>query len=257
MSFEKPMPALFIGHGSPDNAFEDNDFSREWRRIATTFEKPAGILVISAHWVTPGSTLVTGMAQPETIHDFYGFPEAYSVFQYPAPGAPDLARRIAERIASVSVQTDDSWGLDHGAWSVLAHLYPEADIPVIQISIDSRLSEREHWELGRELGALRDEGILILGSGNIVHHLGMIRWGGEPYEWATEFDTVIKQTLEIGDTESLIGYQKLRHASLAVPTSEHYLPLLSILGASRGETPRFFNESIFASSISMTGVLFD
>ena len=256
MSLEKPMPAIFIGHGSPDNAFEDNEFSREWRRIATTFEKPAGILVISAHWVTPGATLVTGMAQPETIHDFYGFPDAYSEFHYPAPGAPDLARRIAKLVTTVPVQTDESWGLDHGAWSVLAHLYPEADIPVIQMSIDSRLSAQEHWLLGQELGALRDEGILILGSGNIVHHLGMIRWGGEPYEWATEFDATVRQALRHQDAQTLIRYSELKHAHLAIPTSEHYLPLLSIIGASRGETPQFFNESIFASSISMTGVIF-
>lgn len=256
MPITTPMPTLFIGHGSPDNAFEDNEWSQEWRHQAATLPRPKAILTISAHWVTPGATLVTSMAQPATIHDFYGFPEAYSTFRYPAPGAPDLARRITERIASVPVELDDSWGLDHGTWSVLAHLYPEADIPVLQMSIDSRRSEQEHWALGRELGALRDEGILILGSGNIVHHLGMIRWGGEPYDWATEFDATIRQALRTGDQQSLIGYQHLKHASLAVPTSEHYLPLLYILGASRDETPQFFNESIFASSISMTGVLF-
>jgi len=256
MFAEKPMPTLFIGHGSPDNAFEDNDFTREWRRLATTLPKPKSILAISAHWVTPGTTLVTGMTQPETIHDFYGFPDTYSEFRYPAPGAPDLAGRITKSITSVTVQTDDSWGLDHGTWSILTHLYPQADIPVIQMSIDSRLSAQEHWRLGQELGALRDEGVLILGSGNIVHHLGMIRWGGDPYEWATEFDATVRQALHHQDTESLIRYPELKHAHLAIPTSEHYLPLLYILGASRGETPQLFNESIFASSISMTGVIF-
>lgn len=253
----KPIPALFIGHGSPDNAFEDNDFTREWRRLAMTLPKPKAILAISAHWVTEGATLVTSMAQPATIHDFYGFPEAYSLFRYRAPGAPDLAREITERITSVPVELDASWGLDHGTWSVLTHLYPKADIPVIQMSINTHLSEKEHWALGKELGALRDEGILILGSGNIVHHLGLIRWGGDPYDWATEFDATIKYTLKTKDFGSLINYQEIRHAHLAVPTSEHYLPLLYVLGASRDETPRFFNESIFASSISMTDVLFD
>lgn len=197
------------------------------------------------------------MAQPATLHDFYGFPEAYSRFHYPAPGAPDLAKEITERITSVPVELDDSWGLDHGTWSVLAHLYPKADIPVIQMSIDTHLSGKEHWALGQELGALRDEGILILGSGNIVHHLGLIRWGGDPYDWATEFDATVRQSLETKDFEPLINYQEQKHAHLAVPTSEHYLPLLYVLGASRGETPRFFNTSIFASSISMTDVLFD
>ncbi|MBP5993606.1 MAG: 4,5-DOPA dioxygenase extradiol [Candidatus Moranbacteria bacterium] len=250
------MPVLFIGHGSPDNAFEDNDFTREWRRLAITLPKPKAILAISAHWVTEGATLVTGMAQPETIHDFYGFPESYSAFRYPAPGAPEFAARIRERITTVPVRLDDSWGLDHGTWSILTHLYPQADVPVIQMSIDSRLSAQEHWLLGQEISVLRDEGVLILGSGNIVHHLGMIRWGGEPYEWATEFDATVRQTLRHQDAPALIRYPELKHASLAIPTSEHYLPLLYIIGASRGETPQFFNESIFASSISMTGVVF-
>ncbi len=173
-----------------------------------------------------------------------------------APGAPELAASIQNHISITPIRLDDTWGLDHGTWSILTRLYPQADIPVIQMSLDTHLSPEKHWALGQELSFLREEGVLILGSGNIVHHLGLIRWGGAPYSWATAFDATIKQCLQTQQTATLLSYRHLEHADLAAPTNEHFLPLLYAYGASRGETPQFFNESIFASSLSMTSVLF-
>ena len=249
------MPVLFIGHGSPSNAFENNQYSREWHRIATLLPKPRAILVISAHHVTNGSQITTTI-HPETIHDFFGFPDHYYDFQYPAPGDPLLASHIQQHLTPQKITEDDARGLDHGAWSVLTHLFPEADVPVVQLSINGQASMTEHFTFGQSLRFLRDEDVLIIGSGNIVHHLGLIRWGGDPYPWASNFDTTVREQIRSGNFQSLIRYAEIKDAHLAVPTPEHFIPLLFILGATQDETPHFFNESIFASSLSMTGVLF-
>ena len=248
------MPTLFVGHGSPDNAFQDNIFTEAWEKVAKESPRPRAILSISAHWVTHGYTGLTSAQHPATIHDFYGFPEDYSRARYAAPGAPDLARLMTERIPQLSL--DDTWGLDHGTWSVLTRMYPTADIPVLQMSLGDHLTPEEQFSLGQSLRFLREEGVLIMGSGNIVHHLGLIHWGGEPYPWATAFDSLVAEHIGNADFDSLIDYHRLPHADLAVPTPEHYLPLLTILGASNGEWPTYFNESVFAASIGMRGVLF-
>jgi 4,5-DOPA dioxygenase extradiol len=251
------MPVLFIGHGSPMNAIDDNQYSRGWKEAAKKLPAPKAILSVSAHWETDG-TYVTAMEKPKTIHDFAGFPKALFDAQYPAPGSADLARATAETIKRTKVGLDQTWGLDHGTWSVLMQMYPKADIPVLQLSLDATKAPEYHYELGKELRALRDRGVLIIGSGNIVHNLRMMRFDGKLYDWTTEFDQKVKGFIEKGDDQSAVHYEKLGSvANYAVPTNEHYLPLLYILGARDGkEEPQFFNDKLDMGSISMRSVRF-
>jgi 4,5-DOPA dioxygenase extradiol len=253
------MPALFIGHGSPMNAIEDNEYRRSWQALGAEFgqrlPRPQLILCISAHWLTSGWWL-TGMERPRTIHDFGGFPQELFGQQYPAPGAPAVAREISGGIAHPPVGLDTGWGLDHGTWSVLKPMFPEADIPVIQLSMDYARPPAEHLALGRQLMALRDRGVLIVGSGNIVHNLPVMRWDAPPnqaYDWAVEFDSRIAGWLEKGDFAALADFQQLGSvARLAHPTYDHYLPLLYVAGAVDPAEPlRFFNTGYQAASISM------
>jgi 4,5-DOPA dioxygenase extradiol len=246
------MPVLFIGHGSPMNAIEDNNFSRSWIEAARTIPRPAAILCISAHWETRGLG-VTAMAKPRTIHDFGGFPPELFAKQYPAPGSPELAERIGKLVHSAPVLPDQRWGLDHGTWSVVCRMYPQADIPVVQLSLDRSRNPNFHFELGKEIAALRQEGVLILGSGNIVHNLGLVNWEGQPFDWAVEFDERVKQCILAEDYEPLVHYENQgRAAALAINSAEHYLPLLYVLGArDPGEPVSFFNDQIFAGSLSM------
>ncbi|MEZ5498868.1 MAG: 4,5-DOPA dioxygenase extradiol [Steroidobacteraceae bacterium] len=225
------MPALFVGHGSPMNTFEQNQFTRAWRQFRTALPKPKAVLVISAHWYV-GVTAVTAMARPRTIHDFHGFPQSLFEFEYPAPGAPDVAVEICELAAPFAMALDqDQWGLDHGAWSVLAHLYPEADIPVVQLSINALEPLAYHIDLGAHLAPLRERGILILASGNVVHNLSAIDWG-RPYhgfDWAQRFDDAVLAQLETnpGDILKITGHADYR---AAVPTPDHFVPLLYLAG---------------------------
>jgi 4,5-DOPA dioxygenase extradiol len=252
------MPALFIGHGSPMNAIEENDYSAAWSEAAAAIPRPNAILCISAHWETEGA-FVTAMEQPKTIHDFYGFPDELYQVQYPAPGSLPLAERVRELVTSCAVRLDDgySWGLDHGAWSVLRRMYPQADIPVVQLSLDRSQHPRFHYDLGRELQALRQEGVLIVGSGNIVHNLRLLQWDArEPFPWAAEFDTLAADLILSGQHESLVAYPALGEAArLSIPTNEHYLPLLYIMALQQpGETVSFFGEGLPLGSISMRSV---
>jgi 4,5-DOPA dioxygenase extradiol len=252
------MPALFIGHGSPMNAIEENVYCTAWREAAATIPRPKAILCISAHWETEG-TFVTAMAQPKTIHDFYGFPDALYRVHYPAPGSRLLAERVHSLVGSTAVRLDDgfSWGLDHGAWSVLRRMYPAADIPTVQLSLDRTRHPRFHYDLGRELFALREEGVLIVGSGNIVHNLRLLQWDAvEPFPWAAEFDRVAAELIRAGEHDRLVAYPAMGEAArLSIPTSEHYLPLLYILALQQaGETVSFFAEGLPLGSISMRSV---
>jgi len=224
-------PALFIGHGSPMNAIEDNAFSRTWTELGATLRRPDAILCISAHWQTNG-VMVTAMDNPKTIHDFYGFPQALFDVQYPAPGEPKLAARVRELLAPLEVGLDESWGLDHGTWSVLKHAYPKADVPVVQLSIDGTQLPQFHYETGRRLAPLRDEGVHIAGSGNVVHNLRLMqRGGGQAFDWAVRFNETIRAALATRDHGALVDFAKLgEDARLSVPTPEHYLPLLYIAG---------------------------
>jgi len=246
------MPVLFIGHGSPMNAIEDNEFSRRWVEAAQSIPRPKAILCISAHWETRGLG-VTAMEKPKTIHDFGGFPAELFAMQYPAPGSPELAQRVGEVVKSAAVMPDQRWGLDHGAWSVLCRMYPDADIPVVQLSLDRNRQPAFHYGLGSELKTLRDEGVLIVGSGNIVHNLRLVAWEGEPFDWAVEFDARVKQWILDEDNDPIIHYEAQgSQAALAVNSGEHYLPLLYVLGArKKGEPVSFFNEKIYAGSLSM------
>ena len=247
-----PMPALFVGHGSPMNAVEDNAFSRQWAALGRSLPRPKAILCVSAHWQTAG-TAVTAMAAPGTIHDFYGFPDALYRVQYPAPGAPDLARRVQEVVQATSVQLDEQWGLDHGTWSVLRRMYPRAGIPTCQLSLDHRRPASEHYALGAELRALRREGVLIVGSGNVVHNLGVMRFGASPYPWAIEFDAWVADRLLAHDHRALYDDEGLGAlARQAHPTAEHYWPLLYVAALQGPDEPlAFYCEQIIAASISM------
>jgi len=254
----RTMPALFVGHGSPMNAIEDNAFSRAWRALAGRLPKPRAILCVSAHWETHG-VAVAAAERPVTIHDFYGFPEALFAVRYPAPGDPALARRAAELLAPEPVRLDTEWGLDHGAWSVLRVMYPEADIPVVQLGIDTARPGPFHHDLARRLAPLRDEGVLIVGSGNIVHNLHLFRYDRpEPLDWAQRFDDTVRERIRSGDHAALSHPESLGpEARLAVPTPEHYLPLLYVLAVRRADDRlSFFNETV-TSAISMTSVMFD
>lgn len=254
------MPALFVGHGSPMNVLEDNVYTRSWQQLGKTLPRPKAIVVVSAHWYTRG-TGVTAMPNPKTIHDFGGFPQALFDTQYPAPGAPDLAQHLVDLLAPAAVIKDDSaWGFDHGSWGVVIKMYPDADIPMVQLSIDATQSPVWHYEMGRKLAALRDEGILLIGSGNVVHNLRTIRWqgGSEAYPWATAFDQYVRDNLTWkGEAQDhpLVNYMDHSGAQLSCPTPDHYLPLLYILGAWDGEEPvSIVTEGIEMGSLSMLSV---
>jgi 4,5-DOPA dioxygenase extradiol len=252
------MPALFVGHGNPMNAIGETVYAAAWREAAASIPRPRAILCISAHWETEG-TLVTAMTEPKTIHDFYGFPDALYQVQYPAPGSPELAGRVRDLVKSTAVRLDDgySWGLDHGAWSVLRRMYPDANIPVVQLSLDRTQHPRFHYDLGAELALLREEGVLIVGSGNIVHNLRLLQWdAAEPYPWAAEFDRLAAELILAGGHDRLVAYPALGEAGrLSVPTPEHYLPLLYILALQQPAEPvSFFAEGVQLGSISMRSV---
>ncbi|MBK9107658.1 MAG: 4,5-DOPA dioxygenase extradiol [Saprospiraceae bacterium] len=254
------MPVLFLGHGSPMNAIEENEFVKGFREIAKTLPKPKAILCISAHWETNGS-FVTAMPKPRTIHDFGGFPKELYQQQYPAPGHPLLAKEINGLIAKTSVKLDTQWGLDHGAWTVIKHLYPKADVPVIQFSLDYTKDPLYHYELAQQLMPLRRKGVLIIGSGNIVHNLRLVAWDklnkiDFAFEWALEAREKMNQYLKIGDHQKLIHYQKQGKAfELAIPTPEHYLPLLYTLGLQhKNEKLQVFNDKAVGGSLTMTSL---
>lgn len=257
------MPVLFLGHGNPMNAIEDNIFTRGFQEIAKTLPKPNAILCISAHWETKG-TFVTAMTQPETIHDFGGFPQALFDVQYPAPGSPELAQAAADLVQSTSVQLTDDWGLDHGCWSVVKFLYPQADVPVVEMSIDYTQGPAYHYALAQELKALRRKGVLIIGSGNSVHNLRQVAWSrlsevGFGYDWAQVANEKIKQLILDGNHQDLIAYDKLGSAfQLAIPTPEHYIPLMYTLGLQeKDEAPTLFNDVLIGGSLNMLSVKLD
>lgn len=251
------MPAYFIGHGSPMNAIEENEFVAGWRNAIKGIPTPKAILCISAHWLTRG-TLVTAMKQPRTIHDFGGFPKQLFDAQYPAPGEPELAELVKETIQSTQVELDQEWGLDHGTWSVLKPIFPKADIPVLQVSIDIAKPGKWHYELAKELVGLRRRGILIIGSGNMVHNLGMInfRMPDAGFDWATESNELFKQYIVSGDHTPLLDYLKLgKAAKLSIPTPDHYYPLLYALALQReNEKVALFNDKAVMGSLTMTSV---
>ena len=246
------MPALFVGHGSPMNAIEDNEFSHAWREAARQIPRPKAILCISAHWETHG-TQITAMETPRTIHDFYGFPSPLFEKQYPAPGSPELASQVIKLLKGTSVLPDQSWGLDHGTWSVLCQMYPQADVPVVQLSLDRTIGAEYHYELGRQLLQLRREGVLLVGSGNIVHNLRMMVWEDTAFDWAVKFDAYITKSILEHDHDSVIHYEKAGQAGmLSVNSAEHYLPLLYILGAGEKDEPvSFFADKLWGGSLSM------
>jgi 4,5-DOPA dioxygenase extradiol len=251
------MPALFVGHGSPMNAIEENDWSRAWRSLGAALPRPQAILVVSAHWMTPGVG-VTAMARPQTVHDFGGFPDALFAMQYPAPGSPELARRIQALLAPQMISLDESWGLDHGAWSILVHLYPDADIPVVQLSLDLSQPPSFHYALGQRLRPLRDEGVLVLASGNVVHNLRLIQWqdGQAAPHWSARVEKRVMECLQTRDHAALIDYPHLdSQAMLAIPTPEHYLPLLYIAALQdEDEAVSFPVQGIDLGTISMLAV---
>lgn len=253
-----PMPVLFVGHGNPMNAIEENPFVASWRNITKLIPTPSAILCISAHWETNG-TQVTAMEMPKTIHDFGGFPQALFDVQYPAPGSPELAKTTKELIASTNVGLDRQWGLDHGTWSVLKHFYPQADIPIVQLSLNYKLTPQEHYNLAKEITALRSRGVLIVASGNMVHNLGTIDWRNpnSGYDWALEANSKFIELIEKQDHTSLIDYNKLGKAvQMSIPTPEHFLPLLYILAQQQpNETVEFFNNQTVMGSLSMTSVM--
>ena len=256
------MPVLFIGHGSPMNGIENNVFSQQWAKTANEIMKPKAIIVISAHWLTNG-TFVTAMDKPKTIHDFGGFPDELFAVQYPAPGDPLLAQETRDLIQSTNVGLNHDWGLDHGAWTVVRRMYPDASIPVLQLSIDYSKPAEYHYQLAKELSALRKKGVLIIGSGNMVHNLRMIAWDKMEvpnfgFDWAIEMHELFKQKITAGDHTALINYESLsKSARLAIPTPDHYFPLMYILGLqAKNEAPVFFNDQLVAGSLNMTSVKF-
>jgi 4,5-DOPA dioxygenase extradiol len=255
-------PTLFIGHGSPMNGIEDNEFSRTWAKFGQEIPKPKAVLVISAHWLTNG-THVTAMENPKTIHDFGGFPQALFDVNYPAKGSPELAEATSKLITSTKVELDHDWGLDHGTWTVIRHMYPNADIPVLQLSIDFSKPAQYHFDLAKQLKALRNKGVLIIGSGNMVHNLRMIAWDKlqEPefgFDWAIEMNTIFKDKIANSDFQSLINYEKLGAAAkLAIPTPDHYYPLIySIALQEKQDKITFFNDKLVGGSLNMTSVKF-
>lgn len=257
LSATDKMPVFFFGHGSPMNAIEENEFSKGWQATAANLPKPNAILCISAHWETRG-TFVTAMEKPRTIHDFGGFPRELFEVEYAAPGSPAIATETQAAIKSTPVGLDQSWGLDHGCWSVVKHLYPNADVPVLQLSLDRTQSPQWHYQLAKELAVLRRKGVLIVGSGNIVHNLGVMNWRTpeQGYDWADVAHEKIKKLIVEGNHTALADYQSLgREVQLSVPTPEHYLPLLYTLGLQEtNEEPSFFNDKTVYGSIAMTSV---
>lgn len=254
------MPVLFVGHGSPMNAIEENEFVQGWRNLGKTIPRPKAILCISAHWETQG-TFVTATPKPQTIHDFGGFPKALYEVQYPAPGSPELANETRQTITKTVVGLDEKWGLDHGAWSVIRRIYPEADIPVIEMSLDYSKGPQYHYDLARELAALRNKGVLIIGSGNLVHNLRMVAWDkmNEPefgFDWAIQANDKFKQLIISGNHKELINYAALgREVQLAIPTPDHFLPLLYTLALKEeNEEVSFFNDKPVMGSLTMTSV---
>lgn len=254
------MPVLFVGHGSPMNGIQDTEFSRRWTKMAKEIPVPKAVLVVSAHWFTKG-TKITAMDFPQTIHDFGGFPKELFAVQYPAPGNPGLAKEAAGMIKSAKVELDHDWGLDHGTWTIVRHMYPKADIPVLQLSIDYTKDAKYHYELAKELFQLRKKGVLIMGSGNLVHNLGMVAWDKlnedeYGYDWALNINAKFKSLIEKGDHSSLINYSALgKDALLAIPTPEHYLPLMYTLGLKgKSDSIAFFNDKAVAGSLTMTSV---
>jgi len=259
-SLTEKMPVLFLGHGSPMNAIEENQFVKGFRKIAKTLPRPNAILCISAHWFTNG-TKVTAMKMPRTIHDFGGFPKELFEVEYPAMGSPELAQDTKTLLQPELVELDEKWGLDHGAWSVIKHLFPKADVPVVQLSIDYTKPAQYHFELSEKLNSLRNRGVLIIGSGNMVHNLSLVDWknfekDNHGHDWAIEARHVLNKLLMDGDYQSLINYNKISKAiDLAVPTPEHYLPLIYVLGVhQKGESLALFNDKLVAGSLSMTSV---
>lgn len=247
------MPVLFVGHGSPMNAIEDNEFSREWEKIGKEIPEPKAVLCVSAHWLTHG-TMVTAMKNPKTIHDFGDFPKELFNIQYNAPGSVEFAERTRKLVRVTKVEADMNWGLDHGTWSVLIKMYPKANIPVFQLSIDKDKPAEVHYQIGKELKELRNNGVLIMGSGNIVHNLGQIVWDdNEVYDWAVEFDEKIKTLIDQRDDKNIIDYKHHGEiARLSVPYFDHYYPLLYVLGASDATEPiKYYNEKMSMGSLSM------
>jgi 4,5-DOPA dioxygenase extradiol len=257
---DEKLPVLFIGHGSPMNGIEDNRFSQKWYTLGQQINKPKAVLVISAHWLTTG-THITAMEAPKTIHDFGGFPQALFDVQYPAKGDPELALTAAKLITSTHVELDHDWGLDHGTWTVVRHMYPEADIPVLQLSIDYGRPPQYHYDLAKQLAALRKKGVLIIGSGNMIHNLRMVDFQklNEPnygFDWAVEMNDIFKKKIIEGNHTDLINYNKLGlGATLAIPTPDHYYPLLYSLGLQDSyDDISFFNDELVGGSLNMTGV---
>ncbi|WP_264549224.1 4,5-DOPA dioxygenase extradiol [Flavobacterium sp. N2820] len=257
---EEKMPVLFIGHGSPMNAIEDNEFSKRWQLMGKEIPTPKAVVVISAHWLTKG-TLVTAMPNPKTIHDFGGFPQVLFDVQYPAPGNPELASEIQKLITNPAVELDHDWGLDHGTWSVVKHMCPDADIPVLQLSIDYYKPAAYHYELAKQLLSLRKKGILIIGSGNMVHNLRMVAWdklneSEYGFDWALEMNDIFKNKISNGFHKELIQYEKLhKAATLAIPSPDHYYPLLYILALQTdNDKVEFFNDKAVGGSLTMTSV---
>lgn len=248
------MPVLFFGHGSPMNALEINRYTEAWRHMGTAVPKPKSILAVSAHWYTRG-TAVTAMPRPRTIHDFGGFPQALFDMKYPAPGDPSLAAQVQKLLKPIEVQLDQSWGLDHGTWSVLIHAFPQADIPIVQLSIDARQTARFHYELAKKLAPLREENILIVGCGNVVHNLDQMQWreDAKAHDWALRFNARVRACLSAHDHEALIDYLNGdEDARLSVPTPEHYLPLLYVIALQQAdENISFSVDGIEYASISM------
>ncbi|MCG6143922.1 4,5-DOPA dioxygenase extradiol [Leptospira bandrabouensis] len=256
------LPSLFLGHGSPMNAIEENEFVEGLRNLSSDLPKPKAILCISAHWVTDG-TFVTAMENPPTIHDFGGFPKALFDVQYPAPGNPELAKLVQSMVKSQNVKLDYEWGLDHGAWSVIKHIYPDANVPIVQLSMDYKTSPEQHFQLAKELIPLRNHGVLIIASGNIVHNLRMVAWDrlNEVYgfDWALNVNQKVKNWIIDGDNDSLIQFRNHgKEFEWAIPTAEHYLPLIYTLGTKLdSDRVSFFNDKPVAGALTMTSVRFD
>ena len=257
---DEKLPVLFIGHGSPMNGIEDNEFSQTWSKMGKGMTRPKAVIVVSAHWLTRG-THITAMEDPKTIHDFGGFPQELFDVQYPAKGNPELAKETAKLITSTQVGLDHDWGLDHGTWTVVRHMYPNADIPVLQLSIDYGKPASYHYELAKQLSSLRKKGVLIIGSGNMVHNLRMIDWRklNEPnygFDWAIEMNNVFKEKIADRNHKALMDYESLNKAAkLAIPTPDHYYPLMYILGLQDNKDDlSFFNDKMVGGSLNMTSV---
>ena len=247
-------PILFVGHGSPMNAIEDNSFSQTWARLGQSLPHPRAIVCVSAHWQTRG-TQVTAMEMPRTIYDFYGFPPELYQQKYPAPGSVELAKRIQDLLGTDTAALNSTWGLDHGTWSVLIRMYPKADLPVVQLSLDMNVPEAAHYELAKRLRVLREEGVLVMGSGNLVHNLGVLNWGAAPHDWALRADAQLKDMIEQRDHAAFLRFpSSSRDARLAVPTNEHFLPGVYVLALQEAdEAFTFFNEEVSLGSIGMRG----